>query len=92
MSEVEDIQVRDLHSKIDRLLQQIGDMQVQMAKMSTAQDFMAENQKSRIRVEEEMNKRISAIENKLNYATGIAVAAAAIISFTSSFITKKLFG
>lgn len=92
MSEVEDTQVRDLHSKIDRLLQQIGDMQVQMAKMSTAQDFMAENQKSRIRVEEEMNKRISAIENKFNYATGIAVAAAAIISFTSSFITKKLFG
>lgn len=92
MSETEEAQVQILHNKLDQVLQRMTDMQVQMAKVSTAQDFMAEHQKGRLKIEEDMDKRISAIENKFNYATGIAVAAAGIVSFLSSFITKKLFG
>lgn len=81
-----------LHDKLDKVMQGLTDIRVQMAEMSTAQKFMVEAHKDRIKVEGDINERISDIEKKFNYATGIAVTAATVVSIFSSFITKKLFG
>ncbi len=81
-----------LNEKLDRLLRDLTDMRVQMAEMSVSQKFMTDHHKERIRVERDINERISDIEKKFNYATGMAVTAAALISFLSSLITKKFFG
>lgn len=92
MSEIEDTNTQILHQKIDKLMQDMADMRVSIAEMSTAQRFMSNNHKDRIDVEKDMEKRLTEIEHRFNYFYGVGATIVAGVTVVSNLLMKKVFG
>lgn len=78
--------------KMDRLLTEVMDLKVTLAKVATTQDFMARDYEQRVQFEKEMDVRLSKIETNYSYATGIIAVVVLVVSFLSNFVIKKVTG